>query len=136
MGIKPFLVASAVQAVMAQRLVRLICTDCKEAYEPEGEVIEEFGFDPTDYQDVTFYRGRGCEACNYTGYRGRSAIHEMMPLSEHLKGLVLQKVSSERLREEARSEGMRTLREDGWQKVLRGDTTIVEVARVTMGDKL
>jgi type II secretory ATPase GspE/PulE/Tfp pilus assembly ATPase PilB-like protein len=135
MGIKPFLVASAVQAVMAQRLVRLICRDCKEPYQPDPNVIREFGLNPDEYAGVTFHRGRGCDACNYTGYRLRNAIHEIMVMSENIKRLVLQKAPSEKIREQARVEGMRTLREDGWQKVLRGDTTIVEVARITMGDR-
>jgi len=135
MGIKPFLVASALQAVMAQRLVRLICKDCKEPYRPDPNVIQEFGNDPNEYVGVEFYRGRGCDACNYTGYRGRTAIHEVMLMSENVKHLVLQKAPSERIQDQARLEGMRTLREDGWQKVLRGDTTIVEVTRITMGDR-
>jgi len=135
MGIKPFLVASAVQAVMAQRLIRLICPDCKEPYQPDPNVILEFGMNPDEYQGVTFHRGRGCDSCNYTGYRGRNAINEIMVMTENIKHLVLQKVPAEKLREQARLEGMRTLREDGWLKVLRGDTTIVEVARITMADK-
>jgi type IV-A pilus assembly ATPase PilB len=135
MGIKPFLAASALQAVMAQRLVRLICPDCKEMYQPDANVIREFGYDAEEYSGVSFYRGRGCDACNYTGYRGRSAIHEVMLMSESIKHLVLQKAPSEKIQEQARLEGMKTLREDGWQKVLRGTTTIVEVARITMSDR-
>jgi type II secretory ATPase GspE/PulE/Tfp pilus assembly ATPase PilB-like protein len=136
MGIKPFLVASSVQAVMAQRLIRLICTECKETYQPDPHVIEEFGMNPDEHRASTFYRGRGCETCNFTGYRGRSAIHEIMVMSNNLKNLILQKSSAEHVRQVARTEGMRVLREDGWLKVLKGDTTIAEVARITMGDKV
>jgi len=136
MGIKPFLVASAIQAVIAQRLVRTICKECKEPYEPDPLTIQNLGFNPDEYKDVTFYRGRGCDVCNYTGYKGRTAIHEVMENSDEIRELVLQNAGSDVIRRVAREQGMRTLREDGWKKVLRGDTTMVEVARITAGDEV
>ena len=136
MGIKPFLVASAIQAVIAQRLVRTICKECNETYEADPLIIQNLGFDPDEYRDATFSRGRGCEACNYTGYKGRTAIHEVMENSDEIRELVMEKAGSDVIREVARQQGMRTLREDGWKKILRGTTTMVEVARITAGDEL
>ncbi len=136
MGIKPFLVSSAIQAIIAQRLVRTICKDCKEPYEADPLVIKDLGFDPDEYEGHTFYRGRGCETCNYTGYKGRTAIHEVLENSDEIRDLVMNNAGTDRIREVARKQGMRTLREDGWKKVLRGHTTMVEVARITAGDEI
>jgi type II secretion system protein E len=135
MGVKPFLVSSAIQAVLAQRLVRVICKDCKETYVPDPVVLEEYVSDPSEYAGKTFYRGRGCEACNYTGYRGRTAIHEVMVMSDELRQLVLDKAPIEKIRDLARQQGMRTLREDGFLKALRGDTTLLDVSRITAADE-
>ena len=99
-------------------------------------VIKNMGFDPDEYKDATFYRGRGCEVCNYTGYKGRTAIHEVMENSDEIRALVMENAGSDVIRRVAREQGMRTLREDGWKKVLRGDTTAVEVARITAGDEV
>lgn len=134
MGIKPFLVASAIQAIIAQRLLRTICKECKEPYQPDPLVIRDLGFDPDEYKDVTFYRGRGCEVCNYTGYKGRTAIHEILENSDEVRELVLNNAGTDAIRKVARQQGMRILREDGWKKVLRGNTTMVEVARITASD--
>jgi type II secretory ATPase GspE/PulE/Tfp pilus assembly ATPase PilB-like protein len=131
MGIKPYLVSSALQAVVAQRLIRKICADCKEPYYPPPAHIEEFGLNAEDFRGQPFYQGVGCHSCNYTGYRGRTAIHEIMVLTDDLRTLVLKSASSDKIRVKAREEGMRTLREDGWQKILRGETTMEEVMRVT-----
>lgn len=131
MGIKPYLVSSALQAIIAQRLVRRICPECKEPYYPPPAHIEEFGVNPDEFRGQPFYQGVGCHTCNYSGYRGRTAIHEIMVLSDDLRALILKTASAEKVRRKAREEGMRTLREDGWQKILRGDTTIEEVMRVT-----
>lgn len=134
MGIKPFLVASAIQAIIAQRLVRTICKECKEPYEADPMVIKDLGFDPDEYQGHTFLRGKGCETCNYTGYKGRTAIHEILENSDEIRDLVMNNASTDEIRKLGRKQGMRTLREDGWQKVLRGMTTMVEVARITAAD--
>lgn len=134
MGIKPFLVASAIQAIIAQRLVRTTCKECKEPYEADPLVIKDLGFDPDEYQGHTFLRGKGCETCNYTGYKGRTAIHEILENSDEIRDLVMNNASTDEIRKMGRKQGMRTLREDGWQKVLRGMTTMVEVARITAAD--
>lgn len=134
MGIKPFLVASSIQAVIAQRLVRRICPYCKAPYTPSAEELMEVGVNPDDYKDTTFYKGKGCERCNGSGYRGRTAIHEIFIMSPTTRQMVIRLESAMRIKQVAIKEGMRTLRQDGWQKVLRGDTTIEEVMRVTQAD--
>lgn len=99
-------------------------------------VVRDLGFDPDEYKGHSFYRGKGCETCNYTGYKGRTAIHEVMENSDEIRDLVLRNATSDEIRKTARKQGMRTLREDGWLKVLRGNTTVVEVARITAGDEI
>jgi general secretion pathway protein E len=129
MEIEPFLVSSAVQAIIAQRLVRLLCPHCKEAYEPEEAQWNELGLT----KDVAgpIFRAKGCEKCLETGYRGRSGIYEFLRMTESIKGLLLQTSDSNQINKAARTEGMVSLREDGIQKVIEGKTTISEVLRVT-----
>jgi general secretion pathway protein E len=129
MGIEPFLVSSAVQAIIAQRLVRLLCPHCKEPYEPEEAQWNELGLT----KDVTgpIFRAKGCEKCLETGYRGRTGIYEFLQMTESIKGLVLQTSDSNQINKAARAGGMLSLRDDGIQKVIEGKTTISEVLRVT-----
>jgi len=129
MDIEPFLVSSAVQAIIAQRLVRLLCPHCKEPYEPEEAQWHELGMT----KDVTgpIFRAKGCEKCLETGYRGRTGIYEFLRMTESIKGLVLQTSDSNQISKAARKEGMVSLREDGIQKVIEGKTTVSEVLRVT-----
>ncbi len=134
MGVKPFLVASSIQAVIAQRLVRRICPYCKTEYTPEPEELIDVGVDPDEYRDTTFYKGGGCERCNGSGYRGRTAIHEMFEMTAKTRHMVINMEAAIRIKQQAVKEGMRTLRMDGWQKVLRGMTTIEEIMRVTQSD--
>ncbi|HOK40173.1 MAG TPA: type IV-A pilus assembly ATPase PilB [bacterium] len=136
MGVNPYLIASSIQAIMAQRLVRTICPECKEEYKPPEELLIEAEFPLDEAKNITFYHGAGCEKCNYTGYKGRTGIFELLVMDEELKGLVLKNVSSTQLRQVAREHGMRTLREDGFKKVAMGVTTIVEVMRNTLAEKL
>ena len=132
MDVEPFLITSAVIGVMAQRLVRTICLDCKEPYKPDANLIKEFGFDPEEVRNITFFHGKGCPECNYTGYRGRIGIFELLQLSEEVKELVLQRAASSVIFHQARKDGMRTLREDGWEKVIQGVTTLEEVLGSTV----
>src|SRR5438552_3769481 len=136
MGVEPFLVSSTVEGVMAQRLVRTICKECKISYQPEhSEVPRDFpGFDPGKPDVPTLWKGAGCRACRQTGYRGRAGIFELMVTGEEIRELVTQRVNAGVIRKHALAAGMLTLRQDGWRKVLSGMTTIEEVARATAGD--
>jgi len=136
MGIKPFLVASSIQAIVAQRLVRKICQHCKYEYEPKDEEIREFGFEDRAQAEVTvLYKGKGCDRCNSAGYRGRTAIHEVFVMNPKLRQMVIRAESGSRLKRQAVRDGMRTLRMDGWQKCKRGTTTTEETLRMTQGDE-
>ena len=132
LAVEPFLVAATVEAIIAQRLVRRICNDCKVAYTPGEEVLEELQLQAHELQGKTFAYGKGCRLCNGTGYRGRTAIYEMMLLSESLREMIINESSSDELRAQARREGMRTLRESGLLAVFDGITTVEEVIRETM----
>jgi len=129
MDIEPFLVSSAVQAIIAQRLVRVLCPHCKEPYEPEEAQWTELGLEKDALGPI--FRAKGCEKCLETGYRGRTGIYEFLRMTESIKGLVLQTSDSNQISRAARKEGMVNLREDGIQKVTEGKTTISEVLRVT-----
>ncbi len=130
MGIEPFLVASSVIGVLAQRLVRMICPNCKEPYTPPPESVKRFGLMAYTDSEITFYRGRGCDHCKMTGYKGRSGVFELMPITDRVRSLVLQRSSSAELRQAAIEEGMKTMQDDGLRKVLEGMTTIEECLRV------
>ena len=132
MGIEPFLVSSTVEGVMAQRLVRTICPECKEKYElPAADVPSDY---PRDATVVPLHRGAGCRACRQTGFRGRQGIFELMVTGDTIRELCVQRANASAIRNQALKEGMTTLRQDGWRKVQQGITTIDEVARVTAGD--
>jgi general secretion pathway protein E len=130
-GVEPFLISSSVLAVVAQRLVRVLCSECKEAFRPEPAALAPIGLSLSDLGDRPIYRARGCESCFHTGYRGRLGIFEIMELDDTLKSLVLQTFDSHRIKAVAVAQGMVTLRRDGIQKVLDGITTVEEVLRVT-----
>ncbi len=131
MGIEPFLVASSVEGIMAQRLVRTICKHCKTEQKVERSYLRKIGF-PEEFMDsTTFMRGAGCEACRQQGYQGRLAIYELLVLNENLRPLVLSRAASSTMAQRAIEGGMRTLRDDGWNKVRNGITTIEEILRVT-----
>ena len=134
MGVEPFLVASSVLGILAQRLVRKICPECKESYVLETDSPER-AFFGEHYQDgTTLYRGAGCPSCANTGYRGRMAIHEVFPISKGLRELITEKASGEKLKALAAQEGMTTMQYDGFQKVLVGETTINEIMRVAYAE--
>jgi len=132
MGIEPFLVSATLHSVIAQRLVRVICTKCKTEYSPSEDQLMEVNLRPEDVVDRKFYFGSKCDNCNKTGYRGRNAIFEIMRLDSKMRELVMGRKSTEVLRIEAQSSGMRTLREAGTLKMFDGITTIDEVVRETL----
>jgi len=132
MGIEPFLSASAVTLVLAQRLCRRLCPDCKEAYVPEAVALDRIGFPYEPGKIPTLYRARGCKKCNGIGYRGRMGVHEVMTMSESLERLTVENASADELMRTAISEGMLTLRDDGFSKVKLGNTSIEEVLRVVV----
>ncbi|MET0849963.1 MAG: type IV-A pilus assembly ATPase PilB [Candidatus Rokuibacteriota bacterium] len=133
MGIPPFLVSSALTVILAQRLGRKICKDCRQPYEADEEALVPYGHVPQGLGRVQFYKGKGCPACNFTGMKGRVAIYEVMPISEELRGLILHNAPTAEIREVALAQGMKTLRQNALQKVLDGVTTVEEVLRVTRG---
>jgi len=134
MGVKPFLVASSIQAVMAQRLVRVICPNCKEEYRPDKSIRLLLGLSEEEFEQRKFYRGRGCEECNGVGFKGRKAIFELMVMNSALKKMAFERQPANLLRKEAISSGMHTLFQDGLRKVFAGITTIDEVLRITAMD--
>ena len=130
-GVEPFLISSSVLAVVAQRLIRVLCQDCKQPYRPDSMTLESIGITPDQSQGVTIYKANGCESCIHTGYKGRTGIFEMMILDTSLKSLILKTFDSNRIKDEALNMNMGTLRMDGIDKVLTGISTIEEVIRVT-----
>jgi type IV pilus assembly protein PilB len=134
MGIEPFLVASSVNIVLAQRLARVICLSCKEPVEVHPQALIELGVDPDEARATTCFHGAGCPQCSGTGYRGRVALYEVMPMSEELRELVLAGASANEIKRTAISLGMTSLRQSGLNKVKQGMTTMEEILRVTMPD--
>src|SRR6266403_102883 len=132
MGIPPFLVSSALLLILAQRLARRVCADCREPYDADEDSLAPYGHLPQGLGSCTFYRGKGCATCNFTGMRSRVAIYEVMPASPEIRDLILRNAPSSEIREVAESQGMRTLRQAGLLKVIDGTTTVEEVLRVTL----
>ncbi len=130
MGVEPFLVGSSLVAVLAQRLVRVLCLECKEAYTTTDEELREIGFKPPG-RPVTLYRAKGCPTCKSTGYRGRLGIFELMAIDDEIRGLVSKNVDAKTIKAAATRKGMGTLRADGARKVLSGITSVSEVIRAT-----
>lgn len=134
MGIEPFLVASSVILILAQRLARRICAKCKEPDHPPPEALLKAGFRQEDLKGLVVYKGKGCDMCNKTGYKGRVALYEVMPVKEDLRELILQGASADEIKKKAISLGMKTLRMSGLAKVKEGMTTIEEVLDSTFAD--
>jgi type IV pilus assembly protein PilB len=135
MGIKPFLVASSIQAIMAQRLIRILCEECKEDEpSPDRQLLRLLRFNDSELSGRTLKRGRGCKRCNGTGFRGRKGIFEMMSLTNEIRELAFNRASTSQIRKAARAAGMRNLLDDGKLKILRGDTTLLEVAKHAQGE--
>lgn len=133
MGIEPFNVSSAVNLIVAQRLVRRICSNCKAPHDYSEDELSYLRLSPEELGEITFYRGEGCEDCSGTGYRGRQGLYEVMSLSPELRRMVLKGASTTELQDQAVKEGMLTLRMDGIQKIKRGVTTLEEVVKETAG---
>ena len=130
MGVEPFLVGSSLVAVLAQRLVRVLCPHCREAYRASPEELEEMGVQPSD-QPVTLHRATGCAECANTGYQGRLGIFELMVIDDEIRALLSSNTDSKTIKRQAVSKGMVTLRGDGTRKVLEGITSLAELLRAT-----
>ena len=132
MGIPPFLISSALLLILAQRLGRKVCKDCKQPYELDEESLVPYGHVPRGLGKIQCYRGKGCQACSFTGMKGRVAIYEVMPMSVELREGILKGAPTAELRQIAETQGMKTLRQAGLEKIIEGTTTVDEVLRVTM----
>ncbi len=133
-GVKPFLVSTSLRAIMAQRLVRKICKQCKRPYTPDAKELRSLNLNAAQAEHANFARGEGCGDCNSTGYRGRMGIFEIFVVNEEIQKMIYENAGTAKLRDKARSLGMRTMREDGARKVTAGLTTIDEVVSITVGD--
>ena len=135
MGVEPFLVSSSVNLILAQRLARKICSECREVHDLSHQVLMDLGMSREDAWHTVLYRGKGCDKCSGTGYKGRIALYEVMPMHEDMKEAILEGASVSELKRLARKAGMKTLRESGLQKIREGVTTVEEVARVSAPDQ-
>jgi type IV pilus assembly protein PilB len=131
MGVEPFMISSSLEAVLGQRLIRKICTSCRTAYEPSEAVLAQLGLSPHEIGDKNFYYGKGCDACNNTGYKGRKGIYELLHISDPIRELINQRSPSVVMRQKAIELGMTTLRMDGLRSIYDGETTIEEVLKYT-----
>ena len=137
MGVEPFLVASTVEAVMAQRLVRTLCKKCREAYQPdESELPRDFPLQTLRESGEPLYRPVGCRQCRQVGYKGRIGLYELLVTTDTIRQLAHDRANTWQLQRAAETQGMRTLRQDGWIKVLHGRTSVDEVLRVTKSNTL
>src|SRR5881398_1972906 len=131
MGVEPFLISSTIEAVLGQRLLRTICSNCRTPYEPTEAVLMQLGLGRRDLGDKKFYYGKGCDACNQTGYKGRKGIYELMRITDPLRELINERAPTVTLKQKAIELGMITLRQDGLRSVFDGDTTVEEVLKYT-----
>src|SRR6267143_1034620 len=133
MGIPPFLVSSSLLLIVAQRLGRKVCKDCKQPYDADEEILVPYGHIPQGLGKISFYKGKGCATCNFTGMKGRVAIYEVMPVTQEIRDLIIRNAPAVEIGETAQAQGMKTLRQNALQKVIEGGMTIEEVLRVTLG---
>jgi general secretion pathway protein E len=134
MGVEPFLVASSILGIAAQRLIRKVCTKCREEYEPTPEALAELGLSRRTSPTTKFYRPVGCPSCAQSGYSGRTVIYELLVITDEVRSLILKNADGGSIKKKAVEQGMRTLRECGVQKLLAGATTIEELVRATQAD--
>jgi type IV pilus assembly protein PilB len=131
MGCEPFLVSASLEGVLAQRLLRTICKDCKSNYEPSEAILSQLGISPHELGDKSFYTGAGCDVCGQTGYRGRRGLYELLNISDPIRDLITAKAPTVVIKQKAIELGMNTLREDGLRNIYLGNTTIEEVLKYT-----
>ena len=136
MGVEPYNFVSSLNCVLAQRLVRLLCPTCKRHFKPTPGELFESGLRPEDVGDHVFYRNVGCDACNHTGYRGRTAIHELLDMSDTVREMIIERRPGSEIRRQAQKEGLASLRESAVNKVFSGVTTLHEINRVTFVEEL
>ncbi|MGH9819208.1 MAG: GspE/PulE family protein, partial [Pyrinomonadaceae bacterium] len=136
MGVEPYNFVSSLNCVLAQRLVRLLCVTCKRPYQPSPEELVEAGLRPEDLAGKTFYRNVGCDACNHTGYRGRTAIHELLDMTDTVREMIIARRPGSEIRRQAEKEGLSSLRESAVKKVFAGVTTLYEINRVSFVEEL
>jgi type IV pilus assembly protein PilB len=134
MGVEPYNFVSSLNCILAQRLVRMICPHCERAVQYEEEYLNESGLNPAEWRDVSFREGRGCMECSGTGFRGRTAIHELLDLSEHIREMILERRPTSEIKRVARDEGMTFLRQSALERVRSGITTLKEANKVTFID--
>ena len=136
MGVEPYNFVSALNCVLAQRLLRVLCTRCKERYTPDDAELIEAGLHPSKYREHVFYKSVGCEICNHTGYRGRTAIHELLDMSDNIRELIIARKPGSEVRRVATEEGLGTLRQSALRLVFEGQTTLHEINRVTFVEEM
>ncbi len=136
MGVEPYNFVSSLNCVLAQRLVRLLCPTCKRQYEPSKEDLFSSGLRPEDVRERIFFRNVGCDACNHTGYRGRTAIHELLDMSDSIREMIIERRPGSEIRRQAEKEGLSSLRESAVKKVFAGATTLHEINRVTFVEEV
>jgi type IV pilus assembly protein PilB len=131
MGVEPFLISSTLEAVLGQRLLRSICRQCRTTYQPSAALLAELGISRQDIGNKQFFYGKGCDACNHTGYKGRKGIYELLRVSDPIRDLINERAPTVTLKQKAVELGMITLRQDGLRSIFAGDTTVEEVLRYT-----
>jgi type IV pilus assembly protein PilB len=136
MGVEPYNFVSSLNCVLAQRLTRMLCTVCKRPYHPTDEELMESGLHPAEHAGRTFYMSVGCDACNHTGYRGRTAIHELLNMSDNIREMIIERRPGSEVRRAAEAEGLRSLRESALEKVFQGVSTLHEINRVTFVEEV
>lgn len=136
MGVEPYNFVSSLNCVLAQRLVRLLCPTCKRPHQPTDEELLESALDPAKFRGMVLYRSVGCDACNHTGYRGRSAIHELLDMSDSIREMIIDRRPGSEIRRQAEKEGLSSLRESAVKKVFTGQTTLHEINRVTFVEEI
>ena len=136
MGVEPYNFVSSLNCVLAQRLVRILCTTCKQSYRPSDDELIESGLHPEEHRGRRFYMSVGCDACNHTGYRGRTAIHELLDLTDNIREMIVERRPGSEVRRAAEAEGLTGLRESALQKVFAGISTLHEINRVTFVEEV